>query len=525
MIRILAVLLSLLVLRGSTQASTGFLLNTNPSLNYYDCTDTPPCPSMWPSYWFFWNAANGGPETGTYLSPSNSWAIWYNTGYYQTTVENFLPGDRIRVGGWLYTPSWDPLRSGSKYGAIKVEFYSGTNGYSNSNVTLLAQSEASPTINSNSANDTWIYSTVTGTVPASGTHVRVSFGCFDYGSGNGRFYADDVFMSNETYSAVLVQNRRMNLTLPGYTFDYWSLWNTNNQALDSAEYHSGPFSRAFWYDAGMWQDITNGFYAGQDLRIGGWLRTPVSDPLSGGTKYGVIELEYYDEVGAYLTNARALPIISSNSTPDVWILSQATSTVPTAAKTARLVIRCNDYDSGSGRFKVDDVFVANKMYPPNVLQNTELTGTGTGPDDWSQWNDGSHDPDTGTYRSGPNSWVFWWDGGIYQDRTSGFAAGDTIRAGAYLYTPEWDALRDGSKCGRLDIEFWGSTSLLTTASSSTISSNSARDAWIYVQASGTVPTNTTTIRTLIRCLNYDSGSGRFLVDDVFLLDETASSVP
>lgn len=153
---------------------------------------------------------------------------------------------------------------------------------------------------------------------------------------------------------------------------------------------------------------------------------------------------------------------------------------------------------------------------PSLLTNGAMTGTGLAPASWSQWNDGSHDPDTGTYCSSGNSWGFWWDGGIYQDMTSGFSVGDTLVFGAWLYTPSSDALRNGSKCGIIDLEFYNGGSLIGSASTPTINSSSAKSEWLNLEATATVPANTTTIRMVIRCNNYSSGDGRFMVDDAYV---------
>ncbi|MFH0881160.1 MAG: cellulase family glycosylhydrolase [Lentisphaerota bacterium] len=151
-----------------------------------------------------------------------------------------------------------------------------------------------------------------------------------------------------------------------------------------------------------------------------------------------------------------------------------------------------------------------------LLANGAMSGTSLAPTGWSQWNDGSHDPDTGTYRSPANSWGFWWDGGIYQDITSGFSAGDTLVFGAWFQTPTWDALRNGSKNGIIDLEFYNGGSWIGSASTPTINSSSTQGSWINLGATATVPANTTTIRMVIRCNNYSSGDGRFMVDDAYI---------
>ena len=142
------------------------------------------------------------------------------------------------------------------------------------------------------------------------------------------------------------------------------------------------------------------------------------------------------------------------------------------------------------------------------------------PENWSQWNDGSHAPEYAVrLGTSDNSWMFWWDGGIYQDVTTGFSDGDKVKFGGWLYMPSNDRLRGGSKYGVIEAEFYNGESLLSSSSATpTITQSSAVDQWIHAEESVTVPTNCTRIRVLARCNDYWSGDGRFMVDDVYLRD-------
>ena len=151
-----------------------------------------------------------------------------------------------------------------------------------------------------------------------------------------------------------------------------------------------------------------------------------------------------------------------------------------------------------------------------LVVNGALTGSGSQPDNWLNWNDGSHDADTGTYRSSPNSWGFWWDGGLYQDITNGFSAGNTLTFGGWMYVPSWDPLRNGSKCGVVQIEFYNNNTLLTSSNSPAVNSSSPTDTWIQLESTAIVPDSTTKLRILVRCNDYSSGDGRFLADDIYI---------
>ncbi len=169
----------------------------------------------------------------------------------------------------------------------------------------------------------------------------------------------------------------------------------------------------------------------------------------------------------------------------------------------------NSLISTSGLFKVVSASLQ--------ILNGALSGSGTQPTNWLYWSDSNHDPDTGTYRSSPNSWTFWYEGGLYQDITNGFAVGQTVTFGGYLRHPSWDALRNGTKYGIIQLEFRTAADvLISTASTAQINTNSAKDVWINVQATNTVPSGTGRIRIVVRCNDYTSGDGRFYADDLYV---------
>ena len=153
----------------------------------------------------------------------------------------------------------------------------------------------------------------------------------------------------------------------------------------------------------------------------------------------------------------------------------------------------------------------------NLLVNESLSGSGIAPAGWSCWFDGNHDTDNRIYRSAGNSWVFWWDGGIYQDVSSGFSGGDSLLFGGYLHTPSTDELRNGTKHGVFQLEFYNGGTLMSICSASpTVSADSPKDTWLCSQGTAVVPTDATRVRFVIRCNDWSSGDGVFRADDVFL---------
>jgi hypothetical protein len=136
----------------------------------------------------------------------------------------------------------------------------------------------------------------------------------------------------------------------------WSSWNNDNHDTDSSTYRSAGNSWIFWWDGGIYQDATSVFGGDGPLAFGGYLYTPSTDALRNGTKYGVILLEFYNGDMLISTHS-ALPTVSSKSQKDAWIFSQGTAAVPANATKARVVVKCNDWTSGDGVFRVDDVFL------------------------------------------------------------------------------------------------------------------------------------------------------------------------
>lgn len=367
--------------------------------------------------------------------------------------------------------------------------------------------------------------------------------------------------------------------------DSWTgSWGDANHAQDSQYCRSGNGWR-FWYWGGIWQDITTGFAAGDTLRFGGWLHTPSGDALVDGTKYGKIDLEFYNG-GALLQTATAAPFIQAGSPRDYWARAYAYAQVPAGTTRVRLVIQCADADSGNGIFTLDDAFVDNlnqtatptptvtvtrtptptatptltatptpsptpsptptvtstptatatvtqtpvEIY--SLLQNGALTGTGEAPDGWQYWNGDSHAQDPVYFRGGSgNGWRFWWDGGIWQDVVSGWAVGDVIHFGGWLHMPSSDALRNGGKFGLITCEFRRADDSLILAVDShpAITQYSPADAWIYADSEYAVPAETAKVRLVIFCGYSESGDGIFTADDAFLekvvYNPTSTSTP
>jgi len=151
------------------------------------------------------------------------------------------------------------------------------------------------------------------------------------------------------------------------------------------------------------------------------------------------------------------------------------------------------------------------------LSNPTLDGAGEAPDDWMAWGAESHAPDPDVYRSADNAWSFAGDGGLFQDLSvTGLNAGFVLGFGGHLLTPGSDPLRNGSKRGLIDLEFYSGTTVLASISTPSINQGSPRDAWLKVHGQAMLPSGATAARLRVYCADPDDGDGRFVADDLYL---------
>jgi hypothetical protein len=237
---------------------------------------------------------------------------------------------------------------------------------------------------------------------------------------------------------------------------------------------------------------------GTPLRNRKWLVIPI---LAGLAIVGALAIFQRPQKTPSPGTVAKLPVIDNNA-----------KSIPSPAKPEKRV-----ESKAPPPAKSADTGTGIPVERTNLLANESLSGTGIAPTGWSCWFDGNHDPDNRICRSAENSWVFWWDGGIYQDATSGFSGGDTLVFGGYLHTPSTDALRNGTKHGVFQLEFYNGGTLISIHSASpTVSADSPNDTWFFSQGTATVPADATKVRVVVRCNDWASGDGVFRADDVFL---------
>jgi len=432
---------------------------------------------------------------------------------WQDIVTDFKPGDVLRVNGYLKSPDWDPLRNGSKAGVLQLEFLNGD--------TTLSTVQGTPTMNASnwySGNPYyWLRPTLSATVPANATKARVLARCINFNNGDGRFYVDDVSVTNLNADVNLLANRFLNTS--GSSLPGWMNWNSGSQAPDYTYTVSPGSAWQFWYDGGIYQDFIQAFSPGEQLRFGAYLMTPAADPLRNGLKSGKVAIEFYN--GPALLSVTSAPAITASNAPGSWVFRQATAIVPASATAVRLLVYCDQAASGDGRFIVDNPFLARIDKLPNFLVNPALSGSGDAPAAWNAAAPAAHDPDFALYRSAENGWTFSADGSVYQDvaLTNAIAyLGAPLKFCGYFRTPSNDALRNGTKSGTLRLEYYNATSSLVSTYTATtnINSTSQKDAWLAIAGQAPIPTSAVTARIVASCINGANGQGRFVIDDMVL---------
>ncbi len=171
---------------------------------------------------------------------------------------------------------------------------------------------------------------------------------------------------------------------PGFRVSTNAPGDANNTG-DPVTAHTGAyslkcFSPGGWGGGGAYQNITNGFAAGQVLVISGYVLNWAGDPLTNLTptaqQYGAIQMNFKD------ANTNALggvstPAYAPTSLPvNVWISGSATGTVPVG--TALIQVYALSYGFGAigGSYFFDDISIANLNVPivTNFLHESIIGG-------------------------------------------------------------------------------------------------------------------------------------------------------
>ena len=275
--------------------------------------------------WAAWNTNNMAIRHSFPKEGTNMLQMWGDAGIYQDFP--VVPYGRYTASAYLQSGTNDPLRGGQS-ARIQIEWYDETNIFIGVTESTLLTG-ATP-------NNSWVQYKVDTIAPENAWTARRIIRC------GWTSDAPSLLLNGGLDGAAAIPTS-------------WSGWNTNNFAVDTVVSHMTSPSRAFWWDSGIWQDVTSGFKSNDVLKFGGWLFQPTNDALQGG-KRGTIEMELYNG-GTRLSTWTAQPPIQSTSASGVWVYAEGTAAVPVNVTLARVVVRCNA--AGSGRFNADDLFLKN----------------------------------------------------------------------------------------------------------------------------------------------------------------------
>ena len=330
-------------MNGQAMNSSNLLLNGG--VTRYGTDDQP-----WA--WGLWGYDQSDPEFAQYASSPNSWAFWYEAGIWQDAVTDFRPGDKLVVNGYLGSPTWDPLRNGSKAGVVDVEFWNAD--------AFLSSIRAAPTINATNASPTsfkWVNPNMVVTVPSNASSARVVVRCVDYFTGDGRFFADELSAVNLNGEMNLLAGRFLDVTTNASQPPFG--WTTTG-AAQGAEYGrmvSPGGAWQMWDTATMQQQFYGAWVPGEKVRFGAYALTPSNDALRSGLKSGRVTLQFYNNATSLLASASS-PSITASNVADRWVFLSGTTTAPSNATAARLILSCDNGTSGLGRVIFDNPFLA-----------------------------------------------------------------------------------------------------------------------------------------------------------------------
>ncbi|MFH0879889.1 MAG: beta-galactosidase, partial [Lentisphaerota bacterium] len=275
-----------------------------------------------------WNAWGNWELISTWnwaLAGTNMIHLWGDSGVWQDV--QVVPFGRYSVSTYLRSNNDDPLKGGA-YASLAIEWLD-----QNWNTITNVESER---LMSATPGETWVRYDVDAIAPSNAWTAR------------------RIIRSNiAPYGPNLLANGA--LTGSGTAPTSWSAWNDGNNDPDTNTCRSSGNAWAFWWDSGIWQDLSKSINTGNVLKFGGYFYQPANDALTNGSKYGVIELELYNgasRVGVY----SASPVVHGASASNAWIYTEGAVTSPVVCDRARVIVRCNG--SGDGRFLADDIFLA-----------------------------------------------------------------------------------------------------------------------------------------------------------------------
>lgn len=278
---------------------------------------------------------------GWQYAGSNMVQMWGDSGIWKDF--SVVPFGRYTHSTYLRSNSDDPLRGGA-YASVSSE-------WRDEGGNLLGVSESERLMAATPSSNAWVQYKVDAYAPSNAWTGRRIIRC-----------------GVLTNPPNIVVNGELNGS--GDAPTAWNAWGAENHDAESSVNRSAPASWAFWWQCGIWQDVTAGFKPGDTITFGGYLYTPSSDRLRKGDKTGSVQIEVYSNTTLLATYV-AQSTITSGSVADAWIQSENTFVVPAGATALRALVRC-DGSTGDGLFMADDIYLVNMTPGGSVFVDDDL---------------------------------------------------------------------------------------------------------------------------------------------------------
>ena len=170
------------------------------------------------------------------------------------------------------------------------------------------------------------------------------------------------YTPTETVGSDILVNGSLSLVGVAQAPTSWTSFDDGSHEADYWHVLSPTNSWMFYWSGGIYQDITSGFVPGERYKFGGSFFMESGSAFTN-SKYGAIELEFYNATNGLISKASAYPFCASNSVKDSWFNSSASANVPAGTTKMRVIVRCNvPSGDGDGSFAADNIYL-KKVIP------------------------------------------------------------------------------------------------------------------------------------------------------------------
>lgn len=135
--------------------------------------------------------------------------------------------------------------------------------------------------------------------------------------------------------------------------DNWQNWSTTASNKEESLYHTAAPSIKFWWNMGIYQDITTTWQVGDMIEFGGWFYQPDFDPLTGD-KHALMEIECFESNGDIIKNGLSIDRMQANSPVNTWVYLYGYTFIPPNTTKVRILGRMDVVDGG-GSIYMDDL--------------------------------------------------------------------------------------------------------------------------------------------------------------------------